>query len=596
MRLADLLVQTLIKDYDVKVVFTVTGGGAMYLNDAFGAQGSDLQYIALHHEQSAGMAAESYAALTQGIGVCQVTTGPGGTNALTACKGAWVDSRPVIFISGQVESVSISGSGTRQTGVQEAKIVQLVRSITKAAVLLSDPYSILYELDRLIYLAQTGRKGPVWLDIPLDIQNFSLESPEDLRRFKPTADNHRASRLLDLKVKKLRRLLQISERPLLCIGNGARAASDKLIKFAEHCGIPIVLGWNAKDLYPEMHPLVQGSIGQFGNRNANLLTSKADIVIGVGFRFSIPQIGYDPSAFATNATIVSVDIDAYELSKYGGFVDLVINADASEFMDSLMNQMGAGFTTLRSNFKKWLSISDELKGLRLDGQLRNKELVDSFDFTDRISELIPVPSCIVTDMGTSFTCTHQRLAVKPGVRLYTSSGLAAMGFGLPGAIGAHFTVTNSGWVTLITGDGGLMFNIQELQSLITHKIPLKIIIYENKGYLTMRHMQLGRFNRLVGSGPSSKLDCPDFSKIAEAFGISYLNIYKHDEIETGINWLYSDITLPSILIVHLDQDQSLTPRVQTTTSSDGKLSPGLLESMYPPLPLEQETLVQNLLS
>jgi acetolactate synthase-1/2/3 large subunit len=589
MRLADLLVETLIQQYGVSVVFTVTGGGAMYLNDAFGSRPEELKYIAVHHEQTASMAAEAYSGLSGKLGVCQITTGPGGTNSISGCAGAWIDSKPIIFISGQVESFSISSQGIRQTGVQEIKITELVVSITKAAVRLNDPYMVLYELDRLISIAFDQRKGPVWLDIPLDIQNFELSEVKKLPRYLPLPPSIRINALHAVKVRRLKNMLESSSRPLLCVGNGSRLAAESVLAWAEKYRIPIVLGWNAKDLYPHSHPLVIGSIGQFGNRSANILTSKSDLILGLGFRFSIPQIGYDPSTFAPQANIISVDIDPYEIQKYSGFIDFGIQADVGQLMGILCK-----INLNLRNFNKWSESAILLSNMELDSSPRNTKGIDSFDFTDFLSMHLPSPSHVITDMGTSFTCTHQQMKIKAGVRLFTSSGLAAMGFGLPGAIGAHFAQEHNTFLTLITGDGGLMFNVQELQTLITHNIPLKIIIYENGGYLTMRLMQKNRFGNYVGSGPASRLECADYSALSKAFGIESKSISRYDEINSGLSWLYSNKKCSSILIVHMDSEQPLIPRVQTQSTKDGQLLPGRLEYMYPLLSDEQELSISKL--
>jgi acetolactate synthase-1/2/3 large subunit len=582
MRLADVLVDCLIKDYGVSKVFTVTGGGAMYLNDAFGSKiNKDFNYIAMHHEQSAAMASEAFSAISNDLAVCQITTGPGGTNAITGCVGAWIDSRPILFISGQVESFSLSGAGIRQTGVQEANIVELVKSITKMAIKLEDPNQILYELDRLIFFSKNGRRGPVWFDIPLDLQNFNIENVGGLPRYSPPLENKRVPDLAKVKAKKFIDLLRNARRPLLCIGNGARDASKLLLNWAEINHIPIALGWNAKDFYPSDHALVMGSIGQFGNRSANILTSKSDLIIGVGYRFSVPQIGYDPSIFAPQAYIVSIDIDEYELNKYSNFIDFGIKADAKKFITEIISMDIEGSLLPKNRYKKWGHAASNLKDLNFDQEIRSLGEINSFDFTSQLGSLMPSPGCIVTDMGTSFTCTHQHIKLKAGIRIMTSSGLASMGFGLPGAIGAHFAQACNGLVTLITGDGGLMFNLQELQSLRTHNIPLKIIIYENGGYLTMRLMQQSRFGRLVGSGKDSNLECADFVKIAKAFDIPVMSISNYDEISKGVNWLYTKESSPSILLVHLNHNQELTPRVQTQSTEDGKLLPGALQNMFP---------------
>jgi acetolactate synthase-1/2/3 large subunit len=592
MRLADLIVDTLICKYGVSTVFTVTGGGAMYLNDAFGSRGAELRYIAVHHEQTASMAAEAYAGISGSLGVCQITTGPGGTNSISGCAGAWIDSKPIIFISGQVESFSLADVGTRQTGVQEVKIVEIVKPITKAAIRLDDPYMVLYELDRLISIANSGRKGPVWLDIPLNLQNFHIEDVSKLPRYIDTHDGARSKSLLAVKVAKLITSIKKSHRPLLCVGNGARFAATQILEFAEKYQLPIVLGWNAKDFYPESHNLVIGSIGQFGNRAANIITAKSDLIIGLGFRFSVPQIGYDPSTFAPEATIVSVDIDPYELNKYSGFIDVGIQADVGVLVKLLRN---FDFNEAKVNFSKWAKITEKISEIEFDVSPRSIDKINSFDFTDFLSEQLPSPSIVVTDMGTSFTCTHQQIKLKPDVRLYTSSGLAAMGFGLPGAIGAYFAKSSDCYLTLITGDGGLMFNMQELQTIVTHNIPLKIVIYENGGYLTMRLMQKSRFERYVGSGPESMVECVDYVALSNAFGMQVKSISKHEEIAEGIAWLYSDQNQAAILIVHLDPDQPLIPRVQTQSTKEGKLIPGRLENMYPPLSDDAETAIAQIL-
>lgn len=581
MRLADLLVQHLVVRYGIETVFTVTGGGAMYLNDAFGKH-DGVRYVALHHEQSVSMATEAYARISNRLGVCQVTTGPGGTNALSGCVGAWIDSSPLIFISGQVESFSLAETGSRQTGVQEVDIVNLVKPVTKAAVRLDDPNMVLYELDRLIHIAQTGRAGPVWLDIPLDIQNHHFDEIHNLPRFTPSKANLRRESLLKVRIKKFLKQFSEAKRPLIMLGNGARSAQAQVIKLARDYEIPVILGWNGKDLLAHSDPLYVGTAGQFGNREANLAVANADLIIGIGYRFSVPQIGYDPSAYAPQSTIVSVDIDPAELTKYSGFIDIGIQASAVEFMAEL-NALLEILPPVKP-FIKWQKQVAGLKNYQFDKGPRNSSIIDSFDFTDALSEVLPGMSTVITDMGTSFTCTHQQLKVDRGVRLMTSAGLAAMGFGLPGALGASLAPGQQ-LVTLITGDGGIMFNLQELQSIATLNSPIKIIIYENDGYLTMKLMQEGRFQRYVASNKNTGISCPDFVKVAQAFGIEAKSIARPDEIKSALAWLYAD-SRPAVLVVHTDPMQPLTPRVQTMSTPEGKLIPGTLENMFPFVPEE----------
>lgn len=589
MRLADAIIKYLHDRYGVKVVFTVTGGGAMYLNDAFGSFTS-VQTIALHHEQSVSMAAEGYARASNGLAVCQLTTGPGGTNAVSGCLGAWIDSEPVMFISGQVESFSIATGATRQSGVQEVDIISMVKPFTKFATSLSNPHKALEIIDEAIYEALSPRRGPVWIDIPLDIQNAPIDYIYP--NYVMIQKDRRNTDLTILKANKLVKKIQKSKRPIVLIGNGSRGASNLVLEFCKKYNIPIITSWNGKDLVDFNNPLLVGSAGQFGDRASNILINDADIVVGFGYRFSVPQVGYDPSTYAVNAEIVSVDADEEEAKKCGYFIDNFIVSSIEEFMPILNVQMRNISNKTFPNFSSWLSWAKYLKARKFDASIRDIENINSFDFTSKLSNLLPDNSRVVTDMGTSFTCTHQYLELKNGQRLITSSGLAAMGFGLPGAIGVHYQDPEK-LTILITGDGGLMFNLQELQSVKTLALNLKIIIYENQGYLTMKHMQIARFNRLVSSDPSTKIECPNFIKIATAFGIESKEIFAYSEVDTALKWLFdSSFVGPQILVVHLDPWQELTPRVQTRSDEAGKLFPSVLHQMYPYISKDEEAELQ----
>lgn len=592
MRLADLICKYLVETLNVKVVFTITGGGAMYLNDAFGA--SDIDYVPLHHEQSVGMAAEAYTAIGGTLAVCQVTTGPGGTNAISGCMGAWIDSRPILFISGQVESFSLSQHGERQTGVQEVDIIEMVSSCTKDAVLLTDPSMILYELDRLKTLATTGRPGPVWIDIPLDIQNHNFKCAVDsLPRYQGILVDERKRALFKVRVRKALEVLKNKKRPVFLIGNGARRSASRLTVIAEKLSIPMVFGWNGKDTVATDHPLNIGCAGQFGGRAANLLVSQADCLIGIGYRFSIPQIGYDPAKYGDGATIISVDVDPKELTKYSGFIDVGICGDCSEFTDWFELSISEGLAI--APFHSWAQYASKLKVFVYDENPRSAEIIDSFDFTDVLARYLKSGMAVITDMGTSFTCTHQHLSIRHGVRLMTSAGLAAMGFGLPGAIGASKALGNDKPVILISGDGGLMFNLQELQSIKTLGCNIKIIIYENDGYLTMKLMQDARFGRRVASGKNSGVECPNFVAVSNAFGLSAREIWKPEDVASSLDWLFETDEC-KVLVVHIDPDQPLTPRVQTQSTPDGKLTPGSFSNMYPAIDGEAERELQKIIA
>ena len=587
MRLADFVANFVATNLGVTSVFTVTGGGAMYLNDAFGSH-PDISYIPMHHEQAASMAAEGYYRESNSIAVCQITTGPGGTNAVTGCAGAWVDSEPVLFISGQVESFSIANKESRQTGVQEIDILKMVKGITKGSIRITDPYMIQYELERLTLLATSGRFGPVWLDIPLDIQNFIIEDVKSLVKFIPLQEDKRVNNLKITRFNKALKIINSSQRPVIMIGNGCRHATHELYKFLNKFNVPVITGWNARDIIGGIEVINLGSSGLFGNRAANLAVQKADLVLGLGYRFSVPQTGYDPSTYATESIIMSVDIDHSELTKVGGFIDVPLNFDVKDFLSYFNESEENIFSSIRTGWAFWCKYLIEKN---FDPPPENNKVINTFDFNAKLHLHLKTGDTIVTDMGTSFTCTHQDLKLKGGVKLFTSSGVAAMGFGLPGAIGsclAKKRCTDKNKTILISGDGGMMFNLQDLQTVVTLKSNLKIIIYENGGYLTMKHMQEARFKRLVGSEKTTSLECVDFFKISIGFGIQAQQINSPMELDTALEWLFDDFNGPKILVVHIDHWQPLVPRVQTKSDSTGKLIPPSLDQMYPFLTDEED--------
>lgn len=572
MKLSEFIVEHLTAKYGVNVVFTITGGGAMYLNDAFG-KSDRLKCIYMHHEQSAAMACESYSKINRTLSVCQITTGPGGTNAISGCSGAWIDSLPVLFISGQVESFSRMGAAMRQSGVQEVNIIELVKSITKAATELVDPFLVKYELERLIEIALDGRMGPVWLDIPLEIQNWEIGDPSKLIGYSKLPSDKRFDEIRLAKLIKLQKIIYESKRPVFCIGAGCKD-NEKVKDLLYAFNIPVIIGWNAKDKVEPDYDYLMGSAGLFGNRAANILVSNADLIVGFGYRFSVPQVGYNPAEYIKDKITVSIDIDENESIKCGSFIDYFIHADANQVMDSLIK---AKKVPKISGWRKWATY---LLSRKFDSGKRDGDGIDSFDFTSELEGFLEPNDVVITDMGTSFTCTHQAIRTPKGVRISTSSGLAAMGFGLPGAIGAQFR-QGGGNTYLISGDGGLMFNIQELQTVKTYGLNLKIIVYENNGYLTMKHMQKNRFGRIVGADSKSSVECPDFLKVATAFGIESREVSKSKDVAEAIAWIKNYTTGPSMLVVHLDPWQDLTPRVQTESDGNGKLYPAKLDAMYP---------------
>lgn len=574
-------------------LFSVSGGGAMYLNDALGFY-PKFQFIATHHEQSAAMAAEAHARITGKIGLLHVTSGPGGTNAITGVYGAWIDSIPMFVVSGQASTDRlISGTPLRQLGVQEVDILSAVRHITKYAAMVTEPRMIRYHLEKALHYAMSGRPGPVWLDIPIDVQGAAID-PNDLPGYTPETPAHRRSdAYLDRQVTQCLAMLEAAERPVIVPGYGVRLAGgvESLQRLIEKLRMPVVSSWNASDMFASDDPLYAGRCGLFGSRAGNFAVANADLLVVIGCRMSIAMTGHNTALFAREAKQIVVDIDETELNKPTLRPDLPVVADAKAFIDRLLARAG----NFRRNpaTDRWLSVCQDWKTrypVVLDEYRTLPEQVNSYYFIEQLSERLPSGSIVVTDMGTSFTCTMQTFATKPNQRLFTSSGLAAMGFGLPGAIGACFANGRRRTIC-ITGDGGLMFNLQELQTIVQYKLPIAIFVLANNGYLTMKITQKNHFKRLVGSDPSSGVSCPDFVKVAQSFGIEGAHIRSSADLLAGLD---RALAAPGAYLceIEMPEAQALIPRVQTMKSPEGKLMPTPIEDMFPFL--EREELRRNM--
>jgi len=576
-RLADY-VATFVAESGVKDVFTVVGAGAMFLNDAFGNH-PDLNYIAMQHEQGVSMAAEGHARITGNIGVAQVTTGPGGTNALTGVCGAWIDSIPMLVISGQITINNMIGdTGLRQFGVQELDTISIVSPVTKYAVTVTEPEQIRYHLEKAVHYACSGRPGPVWIDIPLDVQNAQID-PEGLGGYAPEKPTRvPGPDYLDRQVDKVVDLLKAAKRPVLYCGYGVHlaGAAQSFRKMAEQLGVPVISSWNASDLLATDHENYVGRCGILGDRAGNFTVQNADLIITIGTRMSLPQTGYNFSMFARDAKLVVVDIDEKEIMKPSLRTDLGIVADAGEFIGKFADQ------ALTSNeCASWMEACRDWKArypVVADDYHGADSGVNSYVFVEELSKQLDEEAVVVTDMGTAFTCTMQTFSAKAGQRLFTSSGLAAMGFGLPAAIGACFAAGRR--VVCIAGDGGLQMSVMELQTLVQYQLPLTLIVLDNNGYMSIRWTQQKHFGRDVGSGPDSGQSCPDFVKVAEAYGLSTSRISQQDDLASGLeNALGRDG--PHVCVIDMPEMQELIPRVSTDQRPDGSLVAKPLEDMYP---------------
>jgi len=581
MKLTDYMA-SYIADLGIRHIFAVCGGGAMHLVDSFGSS-ERINYVATLHEQAAAMAAEGYARISGGPGAVLVTSGPGGTNTITGVCGAWVDSIPIVFISGQVtQDTLIKDTGLRQFGVQEGNIIDIVKPITKYAVTVTDPNTMRYHLEKACYLAMTGRPGPVWLDIPLDVQS-KLINPEEQQGFTPErAATPREEDTLRTLVAECVELLQNAERPVLVYGYGVRlaGAEEQLRNLVDRLSLPAISSWTSSDIIPTDDENYVGRSGIMGDRAGNFAVQNSDLVLIVGSRMSIPQVGYNYNLFARVAKKIMVDIDGAELKKPSLKLDLPIQADAKVFLEELLRQLDEKNVSL--DIHEWRGRCTNWKKkypVALPEYRDNKHKVNSFYFTDILSQKLDSDAVVVTDMGTSFTCTMQTFRTKAGQRLFTSSGFAPMGFGLPGAIGACFARGKKKTI-LITGDGGLQMNIQELQTVIHHKLPLIIFVLNNEGYLTIKLMQQNHFGRYVGSDPSSGLSFPDIIKLAAAYGIKADRISNQKELHEKLDVVLAEPG-PFVCEIMMPEDQPLIPRVSSLKLPNGSIVSKPMEELYP---------------
>lgn len=586
MRVADYIF-SILADIGVRQVFAVSGGAAMHLLDAVG-KNPRLEYIATHHEQAAAMAAEGYSRIAGRPGVALVTSGPGGTNAITGVCGAWVDSIPTVFISGQVTcNTLLEGTGLRQFGIQESDIVTLVGSITKYAVTVKDPMTIRYHLEKAITMATTGRPGPVWLDIPLDVQS-QMVNEQNLTGYDRPADALGLDQGQKEKIAECVRLLKAAKRPVLIIGYGIRLAraENEIGKLIEQLKVPVVSSWTASDLIATDSDLYVGRSGIMGDRGGNFAVQNADLLLIIGSRMSIPQVGYNFHLFAREARKIVVDIDRHELEKPSLSVDLPLRMDAKAFITELLVQIEASCAWQDTD--GWLLKCRGWKRkypVALPEYAHNKDKVNSFYFVDVLSRKLDKDAIVVTDMGTSFTCTMQTFHVKKGQRLFTSSGHASMGFGLPGAIGACFGAGKKKTIC-ISGDGGLQMNIQELQTMVHYRLPIILFVVNNKGYLSIKLMQQNHFGNYVGSEASSGVTTPDMMKIAYAYGIDAIRINDQQALDQNIDTVLAKPG-PFICEIMMPEDQPLIPRTSSLKKPDGKIISRPLEDLYPFLDREE---------
>ncbi|MCR5762983.1 MAG: thiamine pyrophosphate-binding protein [Treponema sp.] len=578
----------------IEDVFTVTGGGAMHLNDAFGHH-KKLHCTYNHHEQACAIAAEGYARYSGRIAAVCVTSGPGGTNAITGVMGGWLDSIPMFVISGQVKfSTTIRSTHVplRQLGDQEFNIVDTVKTMTKFAVMVQNPNDIAYLLEKALFLALHGRPGPVWLDIPLNVQGSVIEtdslrhydSSEDSRDLPMVFSKDMADEIL-LKINK-------AKRPVIFAGEGIRigGAQKELLQLVRKLKIPVVTAWNAHDLIPDDNECFSGRPGTVGTRGGNFVVQYSDLLIILGCRLNIRQISYNWENFAKDAYKIMVDIDPAELMKPTLKIDMPVCADVKEVMTSLN-----GSDVSLADHSKWTKWSHDINE-RYPACLPEMKDIDKpinpYAFVDALFNNLSDDDAVVCSNGSACVIGFQAAVIKRNTRLFTNSGCAAMGYGLPAALGVAVS-RKGGRVVCLEGDGSLQMNIQELQTVFYNKLNLKLFVMNNNGYHSIRQTQTNLFGEpLVGVCDGNGLSFPDLERIAYAYRIPYFKLESYASINEGIMEALS-AEGPALIEAVLDPKQFFSPKLSSRKLPDGTMISPSLEDMYPFLAEDEMKSIKN---
>ena len=565
--------------------FMVTGGGAMHLDDALGHQ-KGLKCIFNHHEQACAIAAEGYTRMTGKLAAVCVTSGPGGTNAITGVMGGWLDSIPMFVISGQVKRETTTWScpeiGLRQLGDQEFDIIHSVSNMTKYAVMITNPSEIAYHLEKALYLSENGRGGPVWLDIPLDVQGSVVET-EDLLHFDPSIEKPWAIPHINKNVsREILNKIKQAKAPLILAGAGIRLgkAEDIFLSLVDKIKIPVVTAWNSTDIVAYNNPYFAGMPGTLGTRAGNFAIQNCDLLLSLGCRLNVRMIGYNHYHFARNAYKIIVDIDPKELIKPTIKPDMPINANVKDVMETILNEEYRP----EEKHKKWVdwckSILEKYPVLQKDYYKTESGYINPYVFIDHLFELLDKDDRIICGNGSACVVSFQAGKVKQGQRLFTNSGCAAMGYGLPSALGVAVS-DNSRRTICIDGDGSIMMNIQELSTIAYNKLNIKIFIINNNGYHSIRQTQRNLFQPpFIGIDPDSGIGFPDFSKLSDAFGINYFCFdNEHDSIEIIKEVLAHQG--PCICEVIVDSNQNFAPKSSSKILPDGKIISPSIDDMAP---------------
>ena len=591
-RLADYVADFLV-EHGITDCFTVTGGGAMHLNDALGHK-EGLHCTYNHHEQACAIAAESYARIDNRIAAVCVTTGPGGTNAITGVVGGWLDSIPMLIISGQVRYDTTArgmGVGVRAGGDQEFDITKAVGCMTKYCEMIEDPLRIRYALERSLYLATHGRPGPCWIDIPLNFQGCTIET-DDLLVYDPDEDaDILAPSATAEQVQQVLSMIAAAERPVLYSGNGVRWAGGypQFEELVRRLNIPVVTGWDNIDMMADGDPLYVGRAGIMGDRPGNWAVQNADLVVAIGSRLSIRQVGYSWDTWARNAKVVMVDVDAEELKKPTLHVDLGIQADAKDFMEQMLSALDGTEALITAGAwhekcQAWKHDYPVVQQKHWDDQ----RACNVYAFIDALSKRLPQGYTTVVGNGSACVVGSHGYHIKKGSRFIINSAIASMGYDLPAAIGACRALGDAE-IVCITGDGSIQMNLQELQTILTNQLPIKIFVINNQGYHSIRQTQNNLFGERekVGIGPESgDLGFPEMMKLAWAYGYPYIACRENEKLEAVLDRVFM-VEGAYICEIFVSPEQIFEPKSATKRLEDGSLYSPPLEDLAPFLPREE---------
>jgi acetolactate synthase I/II/III large subunit len=585
MKLSDYVVKFLVEK-NIQTIFLVSGGGVMHLLDSVG-KNSDMHYYCNYHEQACAHSAEAFSRVTGKVGACLVTTGPGGVNTLSGIASAWVDSIPILVLSGQVRQDLIADyTKIRQKGPQEGNVVEMARPVTKYAITLVNPHKVRYALEKAIYLATNGRPGPVWLDFPLDVQESEIDEAM-LEVFTPPV-KEKSSVYLEEQARQFLKIAGEARRPIFLPGNGIHiaGAEDLLGELLREVPFPVVLPNCAKDLVPELHPRYMGVFGTAGQRRANFSVQNSDCVFFLASGINVTKAGFNYNNFAPKAKKIMVDIDEGQLHHQVIKPDFAIQADIKDFLAEVLRQIridGIRF----SPSPEWLAVCARWKErypIILDEFYQDKEHVNSYIFVDKLSDLLSPQDVVLAGNGIDEVSYWQAFKVKPAQRTMISGNWGPMGWDLPAAVGA--CIGSKCQTICLSGDGSLQWNVQELLTIKHYRLPIKIFIFNNQGYTNIRITQANFFGRFVGADESSGVSNPDFAHLAAAYGLTYSQIRTNAEVENGIRTVLQTEG-PALCELNIAVEQGITPKASAFRREDGTLESRPLEDMAPFLPREE---------